>query len=72
MILNKDFTDETFYPAAICSFIVNFSLNACKERNNMSVQEQTEARFKIEPRARNNHTGSRLRLIMHGADETYK
>ena len=31
------------------ALLSTFSLNACTERNNMSVQEQTEARFKLNP-----------------------
>ena len=31
------------------ALLTTFSLNACTERNNMSVQEQTEARFKLNP-----------------------
>lgn len=31
------------------ALLPTFSLNACTDRNNMSVQEQTEARFKLNP-----------------------
>lgn len=31
------------------ALLSTLSLNACTERNNMSVQEQTEARFKLNP-----------------------
>ena len=31
------------------ALLSTFSLNACTDRNNMSVQEQTEARFKLNP-----------------------
>lgn len=40
---------KTFILLLSAALLSTFSLNACTERNNMSVQQQTEARFKLNP-----------------------